>query len=130
MPRGRKDIAKDGVKFSKDYQPSTEAKLRGRTRSYTLKAIAESVVSGKMADIGEKLKTQFGLTEDVTVEVLAHLRQIEKAIKSGDTQAYNAFMDRFKGKPKQAVDVTSGGEAINVIPIMTVTINESNGKDK
>lgn len=49
----------------------------------------------------------FGIKEeDVTIRMVMDFRQIEKAILKGDTQAYNAIMDRSYGKPVQAIAQT------------------------
>lgn len=41
MPRGRKDISKDAKKFTKDYQPTPEAKSAGHKRLGRIKEALE-----------------------------------------------------------------------------------------
>lgn len=104
MAKGRKDIVKDSVPFSKENQPTPEAKKKGWAKKRLLKDIAESIVSGDMKDIASKLAKTFGLeVKEIDLATLADLRQLEKAVKTGDTRAYNAVMDRLRGKPKQSI---------------------------
>ena len=104
-----------GVKFSSENQPPPEAKKKGWAKKRLLKEIAESVVGGEMKDIGIKLAQTFGLdVKDIDLATLADLRQLEKAVKKGDTRAYNAVMDRLRGRPQQRVEVTDGTINVNL----------------
>lgn len=56
--------------------------------------------------LGVVLDRQNPLTEQVeslTTEQLMHMAQIAKAIKDGDTRAYEAVLDRIDGKPTQTI---------------------------
>lgn len=50
--------------------------------------------------------------EEFTVAELIDLQVIAKAMR-GDISAWDKIMDRLEGKPKQHLDHTSNGEAIN-----------------
>lgn len=52
--------------------------------------------------------------EDMSQMDIIVVAQLNKARK-GDTQAFNALLDRFQGKPKQTLDIdhTTDGEPIN-----------------
>lgn len=96
-----------GKKFSEENQPSPESKSKGWQNKRIIKKIAESVLSGDMKDVAEKIAKTFGLNEDdLDLATLADLKQLEKAIIDGDTKAYTAFMDRLRGKPKQTQEIT------------------------
>ena len=54
--------------------------------------------------------------DELTNDLLAAAKvQLEKAIKKGNTYAFEAVWDRTMGKPAQSVDVTSDGKAITAI---------------
>lgn len=98
----RKDIAKDGKLFSKEYQPSTEAKLAGKRRVANVKQALEF--------IGEQIKSRkmIGDNEiDFTMEAEIIYKQAELALK-GDTKAAE-FMAKVGQwfAPKQ-IEVTEG----------------------
>lgn len=72
-----------------------------------------------------RLKRLLELTENLTNPVTHEvegfsvaeqldLAQILKARK-GDTQAYNAILDRFEGKPQSKTDITTDGEKIEFV---------------
>ena len=61
-------------------------------------------------------------TEQAIVEVLQKL-----AVK-GDLRAIREVLDRIDGKPMQAVDVTSNGEKVMVMPQELINKNQT-GKD-
>lgn len=124
MPRGRPEIVDEGVKFSKENQPSPEAKSAGHRKKKLLKEIAELTVTGTMAELAVKVAERFGLDpEDIDFATLADLRQLEKSLTKGDTRAYNAVMDRLRGKPPQHTDITSGGKPVK-IPVIELTPDE------
>jgi len=110
LKRGNKE-----TQFTSERQPSGEAKSEGHKRKLLLKEISEQLVSGEALSDLKPLARYLGVSEnEIDIETLMHLKQIEKAIKEQDTRAYNAVMDRLKGKPAQSIDHTSGGEKINV----------------
>lgn len=53
--------------------------------------------------------------EHMSQEDIMTLALIKKA-RSGDVAAYRELMDSAYGKAKQAMDVTTDGEKINVVP--------------
>ena len=73
---------------------------------------------GKREGAGRKPKAD----EDKLIQKLSQLddkafKCLEDGIKDGNYQFRNKFMEFRYGKPKESVDVTSGGESIN-IPII------------
>lgn len=102
----RLENLKKAVPFSKDNQPSSEAKKKGWANKKLIKEISELTISGTANEIAEKVGEYFGIEpKDIDHETLADLRQLEKAIRKGDTQAYNAYKDRLRGKASQPVDL-------------------------
>lgn len=105
--------------FTKENQPDPELKKAGWARKKALKELIDIQMCGKMEGSTinyRKLTAQFyGIDEsDVTVRMALEYRQIEKALKGGDTAAFNAVMDRALGKAKQAIEL---------IPDMIIKIN-------
>ena len=95
----------DKTKFSKENQPTPEAKSKGRKRKYLIKKIASEIVKGKAVDDLKPIAEYLGISADkIDIETLMHLKQIEKAIKDNDTKAYNSVMDRINGKPHQSIN--------------------------
>lgn len=95
-----KGVPPPGKKFSRDNQPSAQAKKDGWERRKKGMALVRTILSLTMT--GETSKTIrrrcadfFGIPEqDLTVEDLLHFKQAERAIKSGDTNAYKALLDK------------------------------------
>lgn len=92
--------------FTKENQPSRESKRLGWAKKNALKDIL-NLSTGKIFD-GEKKNyrklaaTYLGIPEkDVTIRMVMEFRQIEKAIKDGETSAFNAIFDRAYGRVKQ-----------------------------
>lgn len=91
-------------------QPSPESKKAGWAKRKLAIGIAKALMErGFVGEAGGKLKAAAARyldlpEEEVTVELMLHFRQIEKAIKKSDTQAYNAFMNRAYGLPKQKME--------------------------
>lgn len=94
-----------GKKFSADNQPSSEAKSEGLRRYWATRNMVNAV-AGKFSDDDTDYA---GLTaryygvpvEQVTVKMIMDFRQMEKAIKEGDTRAYKAVNDRAFGRPAE-----------------------------
>jgi len=104
------------TQFTSDKQPSGKAKSEGHKRKLLLREIAEQLVSGEALNDLNPLARYLGVPQDeIDLETLMHLKQIEKAIKEQDTRAYNAVMDRLKGKPAQSIDHTTKNEKIENI---------------
>jgi hypothetical protein len=109
-----------GVPFTSERQPSPEAKSAGWMRKLKGQQLARAVLELAFKGATDsKIKQQateyFGIPEDqLTVEMMLHFRQAEKAIQKADTQAYNAIMARADGLPKQQTELTGkDGEPLN-----------------
>jgi len=106
------------TRFSSENQPSSDSKSTGWQQSSLLKKIASQLIDGDskeaLTELAKYLKID---VNEIDIETAMHLKQIELALKNGDTKAYNAVMDRIKGKPPQAIDHSTMGEKIqpNVI---------------
>ena len=102
------------TRFSKDNQPSPEAKRKGHQKKKALRDMGELLASGKVFDeievdgksMSQLISDMYGVPiEEVSLTVLAGLRQLQKAITDGDTKAFTAFMDRVEGRPKQSIEI-------------------------
>lgn len=103
--------------FSSEYQPTTEARregqLEGRKKRLAelkgrkmLEAILAMPYKGpRNSALKDMMIEQFGLEEgeEITNEMMMHLRQVESAIKQGNTGAYNAIRNRVDGMPGQSI---------------------------
>ena len=103
--------------FTSDNQPTPEAKSAGKRRKRELKELAEALITGEGLQKAKKIAASVGVdlsNEEFTLEVIMTLRQVEKALAKGDTPAYNAAMDRLRGKAKQITENTHEfkGEAV------------------
>ena len=118
MPKGRKDIVNDAVKFSKDNQPSPKAKSEGHKRKKALKDLADALISGDRLEKCKLIANKVGIDlkdGEYTLDIAMTLRQIEKAFDEGDTRAYQAAMDRLLGKPPQQIN-----QVTNMINLKTI----------
>ena len=107
------------TRFSKDSQPSGEAKSRGKKKAKLIKDIATQIVKGGVKDALKPLAVYLGLEiDEINLETVM-------AIKNGDTNAYNAVMNRIAGRAKEFIDHTTNGE--NIQP--TNIINLGQGKN-
>ncbi len=81
MPKGDKNIAHKGVKFSKDYQPSPKAKSDGKKRIANFKEA--------MIYFGETLKKQINIDgEDVELTYESNVAfELMKKANNGDLKA-------------------------------------------
>ena len=108
----------NGVKFSKDNQPSGEAKSAGKIKKKKgmelAKAVLELSFKGmKNSALKKAAAEYYGIDEsEITVEMMLLFRQAEKAIQKADTFAFNAVMDRAHGKPKQELNHDFTAEAV------------------
>lgn len=119
MPGGNKNIkGTDGNTFSAENQPSPESKSKGRKESEAFKKIAKTMIrpNATINEILEVVKVCFGIEpgQEISVETLMHLKQMEKAVKDGDTRAYIAVMDRLKGKPLQQTQDLTARPQVNI----------------
>ncbi len=88
---------------------SVEAKRKKKQRKLILQDILELKLNEKVAS---KIAKAYGVdAKDISLEAAMDFMQVNKAIESKDTQAYNAVKDRAYGKPKQeiqqSIDVAS-----------------------
>ena len=88
---------------------SVEARRKKKQRKLILKDILELKLNEKVAS---KIAKAYGVdAKDISLEAARDFMQVNKAIESKDTQAYNAVKDRVYGKPKQeiqqSIDVAS-----------------------
>lgn len=100
----------DGVPFTKDSQPSPEAKKAGwakRLKGQELaKAVLELAFKGaSKSELKKEAALYYNVSEsEITVEMMLLFRQAEKAIDKSDTYAFNSIMDRAFGKPKEKIE--------------------------
>lgn len=74
----------------------------------------------RLLELTENLKNPVtGELEGFTVAEQLDMQQIIKA-RRGDTKAYQTIMDRLEGKPAQAVDVTTGGDKLNIAMVQFI----------
>jgi len=93
--------------FSKDNQPSSEAKKEGHKRKKALKDLADALIGGERLKKCKVIADKVGIDledNEFTLDIAMTLKQIEKAFDEGDTRAYQASMDRFLGKPPQQIN--------------------------
>lgn len=101
----------DGKRYSKSYQPTSEAKrigwLKKKRGQELAKAILELQFKGmKDSQLKKAASEYFGIAQkDLTVEMMIIFRQAEKAIQKADTQAATFIMDRSHGKPKEKIEL-------------------------
>ena len=92
--------------FSKDNQPTPEAKREGHKRKRALKDLADALISGERLDKCKVIADKVGIDlndNEFTLDIAMTLKQIEKAFDEGDTRAYQAAMDRLMGKAPQQI---------------------------
>ena len=93
-----------GKKFSKDYQPSKEAKMAGIIRRKTLKELLSMPLKSKLPKTEEEFICHVMATynikrEEVDVRLFMEMKLAERVYKHGDAIAYKALLDRAFGKP-------------------------------
>jgi hypothetical protein len=119
--------AKRGKQFGSDYQPSGEAKARGKMKAKRNRELMQYILSRSWKknrmnqEFHDKVVEMTGLTdqelEELTYESMLMLTQVIKAIKQGDSQAAALVMERAFGKPVQRLEFEDGSEtppAINI----------------
>ena len=76
---------------------------------------------GKRDNAGRKPKSdEQQLIEKLTPFEDLAINKLVDAVKGGQSWAVKLFMEYRYGKPKQAIDMTSNGEAISITPIQFV----------
>lgn len=111
----RKQTSKGGV-------ASGKARRAKKQRKLILQDILELKLNEKVAS---KIAKAYGLdAKDITLEAAMDFMQVNKAIESKDTQAYNAVKDRVYGKPKQEIQQNNTHEQGSVL-----TLNMVKSKD-
>lgn len=106
MPGGKNKITpKDNPKpFTSENQPDPELLKAAHKRKRDLKDLADALLNNDGISKAKETAKNCGIDlhdDEFTLEVVMTLGQIQRAITKGDTQAYNAAMDRMKGKPLQ-----------------------------
>ena len=116
-----------GHLYSKENQPTPEAKAAGHIKRIILKDIAKQLTTGTYKQALIELAKVLGVDADaIDLETAMHLKQMEKALVNGDTFAYNALMDRMKGKPVQAIQL----EETKVLPSRFTIIDASESEER
>ena len=95
--------------FSKDKQPTPEAKSEGKRKKRILKDLANALISGESLTKCKEMASKVGIDlkdDEYTLDIAMTLKQIEIAIDAGDTRAYTAAMDRLIGKPNAFIEKT------------------------
>ena len=101
---------------------SVEARRKKKQRKLILKDILELKLNEKVAS---KIAKAYGVdAKDITLEAAMDFMQVNKAIESKDTQAYNAVKDRVYGKPTQEIKQHNAHEQGSVL-----TLNMVKSKD-
>lgn len=83
------------TRFKKGESGNKSGRPPGRSTKALLKEILETVLNDE--NPLDKTSGSFTAAE------LMHLKQIAKAIKDGDTRAYEAVLDRIDGRPTQTI---------------------------
>lgn len=99
----------EGKRFTSEYQPDPQNKSIGLKKRFALRDLLRmstgAIKTKSGEDLREKIALAFGVEiEDVTHEMLMDFKQIEIAVKKGDTAAYKAVKEFTYGKPKQQQD--------------------------
>jgi hypothetical protein len=109
------------TRFSSTNQPTKAAKVEGRRKATLIKDIAKQIVKGGVKNALKPLAEYLGLdVDEINLETVMHLKQMEKAIKEGDTASYNSVMNRIAGKVTEQIDHTSNGEKLNNTTIINL----------
>ena len=106
--------------FTSESQPSGEQKSRGwwkkKKGRFLMQALLNLDFNGTQIDpetqqkqenqIKKQASAYFNIPEAfITNEMIMNMKQMAKAINTGDTQAFNSVMDRAYGKPKEHIEV-------------------------
>lgn len=101
---------------------SVESRRKKKQRKLILKDILELTLNEKVAS---KIAKAYGVdAKDISLEAAMDFMQVNKAIESKDTQAYNAVKDRVYGKPTQEIKQHNTHEQGSIL-----TLNMVKAKD-
>lgn len=104
---------KKGKQFSKDYQPSPEAKSQGQKNAKTFRDMLEILLEKEITNkAGEKATTQ----EAISISL------IKKAM-SGDVRAFEVIRDTIGQKPQDKIETTQTVMNIQDEKIINKVIN-------
>lgn len=117
----------DGVKFSKENQPTPQAKSDGWKRRSMFKKLLEMSISGDttaLQGLRESISDLTGIPESEVAKMdfgqALLSRQLEKAITEGDTNAAFRLLEFIYGPAKQSIEVTGQGGKPLVPPIIQI----------
>lgn len=106
--RGAMNGKETGKCFTKENQPSFEARSKGQQKRFRGQELARMMLNCRYIPtnddngIREVVAGSLGIApEDVTIEQVITFRQMQKAITQQDTVAYNAVSNRAFGFPKE-----------------------------
>lgn len=124
-----------GKKFSSAYQPKVcgrrPAVLKALDKQYELSMTDQRKWYAYLRTLSvEELQ---GLADDKTLPVWqSELARFQfKAVAKGDLAVYRELQDRFYGKPKEQVDVTTNGKEIqNTLQIEVIDSREQVRKEE
>jgi len=109
---------------SKGGVASVKVRRAKKQRKLILKDILELNLN-ENEKVAAKIAKAYGVdAKDITLEAAMDFMQVNKAIESKDTQAYNAVKDRVYGKPTQEIKQHNAHEQGSVL-----TLNMVKSKD-
>lgn len=123
--RGLNPVPK-GKTFSKDYQPTGNAKSKGKKKKRFARELVTEMLQmpykfAADSQVKKQLIQNFGNEiVEMTVGEVMTLQQMQKAIMKADTIAYSTLLDQAFGRVSQHVDLTSKGETINTKPVLQI----------
>lgn len=97
-----------GKPFSKDNQPSPEAKSAGKLKGKRGQELARALLAIHAPESDHRAACAAYLNipdDEITIEMMMVYRQAQKALDGQDTPAFNAVTDRAFGKPKEYHEV-------------------------
>jgi hypothetical protein len=104
---------KDGKKYSKDYQPSSDAKKKGWAKKKFERDLLKDMLNLPYkflpdSKVKQQLKEAFGpYITNMTVGQVMALQQFQKAILKGDTYAFATLMNQVFGMPNQKLEASA-----------------------